>query len=327
MKLISLLFILILSANSDGIDYKFYGTYSVNELGSTEFNQIIDFKIFKDYIFITDFKGPAIYKFSLNGNLITKSGRTGRGPGEFVYGPRHMTFKDGHLFVTSMMPWINIYYEELNFKEQKRFINFASNIYGLHYSSDNLVIVPTQFYEENIILYDLEKEKKESLFLNFEIAPGLLSKYDLYKFNNNWLFTWYFQNRFELYDSTFTKIDEFTIKGFPEKAAGNYSEYGAIPKEATKYRLKMYKKGTFFPFGYFFYTFTQLGQDHLLVQLGVQTGGGRDKALIIDLNGNIEQRISLPVKNSKVLSFYNDVLYLFNNETRTIAAYNFRNVD
>lgn len=305
-------------------EYKFYNEYHLNDLSQKKFNRIIDFKILEEKIFISDFKGAKIFKFSLDGELLNSSGSQGRGPGEFVHGPRHLTSINGLLYVTTMMPLVQIYDFDLNFIEHKRFIEFASNIHGLHTNYENLIIVPTQFYEESIFTYDIKSEERKSIFLDFEIAPGLLSKYDIYKFEDKWLFAWEFQNRFELYDSTFSKIRSFKLSNIPEKADGKYSDYQVIPKEANSYRAKMYEKGTFFPFGTFFTSFTKLDEENFLVQLGTQTGGDH-KALIVDLKGNLKQKVELPEKRNIVLGFYNNILYMQDRKSQSIKAYEFRN--
>lgn len=314
---------LLLQAVSPNPKYKFYHKYPLNDLNKTKFNEIIDFKVLGENIFISDFKRPKIYKFSLDGKLINSSGSQGRGPGEFEYGPRHLASNNGLLYVTTMMPLVQIYDFDLNFIEHKRFIEFASNVYGLHSDSDNLIIVPTQFYEENIFTYNTINEERKSIFLEFEISPGLLSKYDVYKFDNNWLFAWEFQNRFELYDSTFSKISSFKLPNLPEKADGKYSDYPIIPKEATSYRAKMYKKGTFFPFGTFFTSINKLDEDYLLVQFGVQTGGD-DKVAIINLKGEVVQEVDLPQEHSVILAYHEGVLYMQNRKNQSIFAYEFK---
>lgn len=325
MRLLTLItFGLLMQVTNPNPEYKFYNEYHLNDLNQTQFNQIIDFKILEENIFISDFKGPKIYKFSLDGKLLNSSGSQGRGPGEFVHGPRHLTSSNGLLYVTTMMPLVQIYDFDLNFIEHKRFIEFASNIHGLHTNYDNLIIVPTQFYEESIFTYDIKNEERKSIFLDFDIAPGLLSKYDIYKFEDKWLFSWEFQNRFELYDSTFSKITSFKLPNIPEKADGKYSDYHVIPKEANSYRAKMYKEGTFFPFGTFFTSFTKLDEKNFLVQLGMQTGGDQ-KVVIVDLEGNIKQELELPKKEIIVLGYYNNILYMKERKSHSIIAYEFRN--
>lgn len=304
--------------------YEFYSAKDISDLGQETFNDIIDFKIIDNSIFITDFKGPKIYKFSLNGELINSTGRSGRGPGEFEFGPRHITSQGEFVYVTSMSPLVKIYDLDLNFIEHKRFIDFASNIYGVHSAnSDILVIVPTQFYEESIFIYNVESEEREGVFLDFEIAPGLLSKYDIYSFGEKWLFVWEFQNRFELYDSNFSKISSFKLPNIPDKADGKYSDSPFIPKEANSYRAKVYQQGAFFPYGYFFTSIIKLDEESLLVQFGIQTGGD-EKAVITDLEGNIKQEVELPQKGSVVLKYHNNILYMKERESLSVFAYEFK---
>lgn len=305
--------------------YKLSDERELSDLNEIIFGQIIDFKIIENHIFVTDFKGPQIYKFSLDGKLLRSTGRSGRGPGEFEYGPRHIVYNKGLLYVTSMLPLVKIYNMDLEFIEHKRFIDFASNIHGLHSSnSGEIIIVPTQFYEESILTYNTESEEKESVFLNFEIVSGLLSKYDIYPFGDKWLFAWEFQNRFELYDSSFSKISSFKLPELPEKAEGTYSETPIIPKEANSYRVEMYKKGGFFPHGTFFTSITKLDESHLLVQLGFQTGG-YEKAIIVDIKGRIKQEIELPKKKSIILAYHDNILFMHDRgESRTVFAYEFK---
>ncbi|MDR9417689.1 6-bladed beta-propeller [Gracilimonas sp.] len=322
--LILIIFGLLVQDISPNQEYKFYNEYPLNDLNRTKFNQIIDFKILKENIFISDFKGSKIYKFSLDGQLLNSSGSQGRGPGEFEYGPRHLSSNNGFLYVSTMMPFFQIYDFDLNYIENKRIIEFASNIYGLHTDSDNLIIVPTQFYEENIFTYNTKSEEIDSIFLDFEIAPGLLSKYDVFKFEKKWLFAWEFQNRFELYDSTFSKVNSFKLPNIPEKADGKYSDYPVIPKEANSYQAKVFTKGSFFPFGTFFTSFTKLDEENFLVQFGVQTGGDK-QAVIVDLKGNLKQQLELPEKGTIILGYHNNILYMQERKSQSIIAYEFRN--
>jgi hypothetical protein len=177
MKIFLFLLALIFALIGEPVNYQFVGKYDLNDLEITNFNQVVDFKIINDEVYITDFKGPAVYKFSLNGKLISKTGRSGRGPGEFVYGPRYITSNGEHLYLTSVMPLFSIYDDSLNFIEQRRFIDFASNIQGLHYSAGNLLIVPTQFYEEDLILFNLSDNTRKNIFkIDLSFMTQLLIK-------------------------------------------------------------------------------------------------------------------------------------------------------
>ena len=116
---------------------------------------------------------------------------------------------------------------------------------------------------------------------------------------------------------------EFSIDGLPKMADGIHNKTRMIPKEATSYRRKVYSLGFFMPLGTFFRSFVVLNDEHFLVQLGTQTGGS-NLAMILDLNGNVVQNITLP-QSGKVLGYSQseEALYMLNREETNVVAYEF----
>lgn len=222
-----------------------------------------------------------------------------------------------------MMPFFYVYDSSLNYLKNKHFISNPINSFDMHFWDHKLYIAMTQFYEEEIIVYDLENDTHESIYLDFELQPGLLAEYSMFSIGTYWLFAWSFQNRFRLYDKHFNLLREFSIDGFPEKADGRISELSMIPKEATSHRQKVYSLGTFMPSGTFFRNFVVLSEEHFMVQLGTLTGGS-DRALILDIFGNIVQEVTLP-HTGRVLGYSkaNEELYMLNREETNIVAYKF----
>lgn len=304
-------------------DYKIGDEISKPELNGTSFYDIRDFKIEDEKIYIADFRGLNVYAFNLSGELIGKSGGEGRGPGEFVHGPRIITPAEDRVYAIGMMPFFYVYDSSLTYLKHEYFINNPINSYDMHFWDNKLFIALTQFYEEELIVYDLEKDSQESVFLDFELQPGLLAEYNMFSIGSYWLFTWNFQNQFRLYDKKFNLVREFSIDGLPKIADGINNELRMIPKEATSHRQKVYSLGTFMPLGTFFRGFVVLSDDYFLVQLGTQTGGS-NLAMILDVKGNVVQEITLP-QSGKVLGYSQSegALYMLNQEETNVVAYEF----
>jgi len=322
MLRISLIWVLLISLLGTK-DFQFGTKLKIKDLGNIKFLEIVDFKVYDQNIYLTDTRGQTVYKFNLQGKLLSSTGREGRGPGEFVNGPRHIAMIKDKIYVTSFMPWVLVYDKELNFLENKNLLKSPVNTYGLNSNENVIYIVPTKFYEENLFLYNPETEEIESIFLDFKIEPGLLYKHTIYSMGDKWLFAWHFKNQFKIFDKDLNYLNTFSIDGLPNQAKGRIEQLKRIPTELTTYQAEAYRLGTFIPEGTFFYSFAKLNEEHLLIQLGTLTGGD-ERALIVNLKGEVVQEIALPQKGTKVLGFANDVLYLFDRSSQNIMAYEFK---
>ncbi|MFU8812312.1 MAG: 6-bladed beta-propeller [Balneolaceae bacterium] len=304
--------------------YEFGETLDKKDLGETEFYDIHDFKIDDDFIYIADFKGQSVSVFEKNGTLLNISGRQGRGPGEFVQGPRIIApaHDQNKVYVIGTMPNFSVYDTELNFETYEYFIRNPVSTYGLEYFDKKLFIMTTQFSEENIIIYDFETAGLENIFLNFDLEPGLLAKYTMRKVGDYWLFAWYFKNKFKVFDEDFSLVHEYSLPHLPDKADGRVNELSMIPDEATSYRARVYSLGSFSPYGTFFKEFLALEDNHFIVQMGTLTGGP-DQAIILHLDGNILQQVQLPAPG-KLLGYQDGELYMLSSDGSNIVAYEFR---
>lgn len=305
--------------------YHFGKQIILHDLGETKFYQVSDFKIDKGRIYIADTKALSVYVFNSSGQLINSSGRKGRGPGEFVHGPRLLVPTDRKVYVIGgMRPFLFEYDKELHFLENRVIKINPINVSEVKYFADKLFLITTQYFKEDLIIYNPADELLEKIDLNFKIEPGMLSNRSLIRMNKTWLFAWHFQNKFKIFNSKFSEINSFRIEGIQDKAEGRIVKTDFIPPEASVYRAKVYQAGAFYPAGTFFNSFVKLNEKYLLVQLGTLTGG-TDKALIIDLDGNIKQRITLPQTQSRILDYSDETLYMINRNTGTISAYEFLN--
>jgi len=325
MKTFICLLVLIFSSNFEYEEYFIGRELQIKDFGEIEFFEIGDFKIKNEKIFLTDTKGQKVYKFSLKGELLKATGRSGRGPGEFEYGPRSLVATENHVFVNSTAPWLHVYDSDLNFIEFREVTESALSMTGMVEANGLIYLTPTQFLEENVFIYNPVTNEEEGIKLKFKLEPGLLSKYTIHQMGNKWLFTWHFKNEFKVFDSEFNELNSFKLEGVPDRAQGTIDIIKNIPKEATSYRAEMYKLGTFTPMGTIFSSFVKLNDNHLLIQLG--TDGGFDNALVIDLKGDVLQKIKLPSKQLVLLEYSNEILYVKNRRTEKITAFEFKTSD
>lgn len=306
-------------------DYKFGNEVPMGDLNNIIFYDVQDFKINNDITYIADFKGLYVYAFDSKGNLINKSGGSGRGPGEFVHGPRIVTPAADKVFSIGMMPFIYVYDKYLNYETTAYFINDPISSYDMYYLDNKLYMSVTQFKEYDAVVYDFDDDSSEKFNLKFELYPGLLAQYSMLEMRPGWLFAWNFQNKFKLYDKDLKLIREFSIQDLPEKAEGQINELRMIPNEVNSHQRQALQLGTFTPHGSFFTGFTKLSSETFIVQLGTLTGG-HNKALIINLEGEIIQEIDIPI-TGKIMGYSKteNVLYFYNSSDSKISAYEFYN--
>ena len=98
-----------------------------------------------------------------------------------------------------------------------------------------------------------------------------------------------------------------------------------IPGEASAHQKRVFEAGTFAPTGSFFEAFVVLDDHHFMVQLGHQTGGS-DRALILNLEGEIVQEVNLP-ESGPLLAYSNGALYMQDSDLMYVKAYEFTRVD
>jgi len=114
----------------------------VLSIGSTESNDIYQWASVctddSSNIYLTDIMDYSIKKFDKSGKLLQKTGRRGRGPGEFT-AIRLISFKDGLIYVTDQYkPGIQVFDKNLNYK---RNINYYKPIVDIKVVSPNKIVI------------------------------------------------------------------------------------------------------------------------------------------------------------------------------------------
>lgn len=293
-----------------------------NDLNKVNYFDLQDFSIHGDYIYVADFRGKHLYVFDKRGQLVRKTGGSGKGPGEFVHGPRIISPAENEVFILGMMPYLMVYDTRLNYNTNTFIFENMFSMNDMVSTEDNLVFAMSSFFEEHIAVYDRNENHLKTLNLGFELKAGMLNEFKIHSISNNrWLFTWPYQNQFKIYDHNFVPESEFSISGLPSQSKGRVIKT-KIPGSATRYRKKMYKAGTFVPSGSFFTNVIMLNQQHLMVQLGDQTGGAQ-KALIVNTSGEILQKIGLPVAG-KILGYSEEELYMLTSDSSSIVAFHLK---
>ena len=326
--MVGLLVALLLQVTGLGNTYSEYiigEAIPKGDLNNINFIHLKDFGINEDYIYAADFKGKQVYAFDKNGQLINKAGGSGKGPGEFVHGPRIISPAGDEVFILGMMPYLMKYDVELNYKRNTYLFKNIFSVYDMVSTKDKLVFAMSSFFEEHITVYDRHKDILNTLNLGFKIKAGMLNEFRIHQIEDDgWLLTWPYQNKFKIFDRNFTPKAEFSIPGLPAESKGRIIQT-KIPASATKYRKKMYEAGTFVPSGSFLPTAVVLNQQHLMVQPGTQTGNPQ-KALIISSKGEILQEIQLPVAG-RILGYFDDELFMLVSDSNSIAAYQFQRTE
>ena len=233
--------------------YRFGEQISLNDLGNTEFFHLSDFKVIDDRIYIADIASSKVFLFDKEGNFINSSGRDGRGPGEFMMGPRQIVMAGDNIYVTGRMePYFYVYDQDLNFLTNENFKENLISTYYLNQMNNKLLIVASYYLEDNLFIYDTYTKKTERINLNFKVVPGQLYRHNFFKIGENWLAAWYFQNKFKLYDNNFNLLTEFSLENIKDKADGIYRDDPVRPAGATQRQKEVHAAGIFSPAGSFF---------------------------------------------------------------------------
>jgi hypothetical protein len=308
--------LLILLSNNQIVELE---RIELGELDEFTFGAISDFLIYEDAIFISDSKSTRLYKFSLKGKLLKTAGSEGRGPGEFEMGPRLIAAANNRIYANSISPWLHIFDSNLDYIENKEIIKSALNLHDITSDGVNLMMAATQFYKEDIFIYQPKSNSTNSIELDFKLEPGLLSKFDLLKVGDNWLVAWRFKNEFRLYTSSFGLIKAFKIDTESDYAPGSVEKIRKIPAGVSSHQREAYSLGTFTPTGTLFTAFIPLDESTFFVQLG--TEGGLDKCLILNVSGKIIQEFVLPSKTKVLLGYKDGVLFMKDRKTEKVEAW------
>lgn len=302
------LILTLLTVFNDPPTFEVQGYIDLNDLSDTEFFEISDIHVNDKFIYVVDWAGVSVSQFDIDGNFIKKTGRHGRGPGEFDQGPRLISSVKDLVFVNSLTPWLHMYSDSLSFIENRTIVKSALNMNALLSQDSLLYMVPTQFYEPDLFIYNPFSEEVSELYLDFELEPGILGKYTLNRISNHWIFSWYFKNQFIVYDSLFNSSREFSLIQFAERAAGNIHPIKNMPKNPSQYHAKLWSAGTFIPSSTLFTSFINLDNEYLLIQLGLMNS--TDECIIIDMEGNIIQSLKLPSSKNVLLDYSDGILYM-----------------
>lgn len=102
-------------------------------------------------IYITDAMDYSIKKFDTSGRLISKSGRRGQGPGEFL-APRLLSFSGKLLYATDQnLPGIQVFDQELKFQYRIPYAWAISSMKVL--AEDRIAIVPVSVGVNGCVLF------------------------------------------------------------------------------------------------------------------------------------------------------------------------------
>jgi hypothetical protein len=304
--------------------YSFGEKIEIQQLGEVEFYEISDFKIYQDKIYIADKALSRLYKFDGDGNLKAYSGREGRGPGEFMRGPKQIVPADSLIYVTGVAePYYYIYDEDLNFITNNYDVEDIPKTDFIHYRDGIIYGAAYPGLEHHILIYTPKSSDVKRIDLGFEIQAGLLNRFRLLDFKDQWVTCWYHQNRCIQYDKNFVEIGRFQIPDIKEIAEGLYIKGTSLTSDVgvDSNIAKLIQAGSFAPDGSFFEEFLVLDDEHFLIQTGDQTGGN-ENMLIVNLNGEITQKLRLP-EEGKIVGYSNDILYLLTSNETHIVAYEF----
>ncbi|NBC28112.1 MAG: 6-bladed beta-propeller [Bacteroidetes bacterium] len=305
-------------------NYRFGDQVEISQLGETEFYEITDFKVFNNHIYIADKSLYKLYKFDEDGKRIASTGNEGRGPGEFMRGPKQIIPTENLIYVTGVAePFYYLYDSDLNFIENNDEIPELVNVDFMDYRNGSFYGAAYPGLNYHIIIYNLENDEVKKIDLEFEIDAGLLNRFRVLDFDNMWVIGWYYKNKFIQYDREFTKIGHFQLPDIKGKADGVYAGRGLSSANASggSRRAELVNAGAFAPEGSFFEEFVVLDSEHFMIQTGKQTGGS-DNVLVVNKHGEIKQKLRLP-EEGEILNYSNGVLYLLKSNQMQIVAYEF----
>jgi len=293
--------------------------YEIDSFEEKFFCRIKSIKSDDNFIYIADFSGYSIYKFSREGNYVNSKGRRGAGPGEFNSGCVDLISSDGKIYVRDLNG-VTVFHEfDNNFNYIKthkpasfirEFAPFKNGFFAFTESREsiNLNILDKNF---NIISNVIQKNKDEELIFN-----KVLIETD----NTNKIILCYpLRNLIQIYSPSLELIQEIKIDYIQEKA-----DIEIIPgyERFTKdFSLKKSKYLHSYWLNYVYYAALPDFKKNIFIQAGNKSKKYEGDIFIYNLDGKLKQRIDFD-KNQIVEHISTDsLLFTVNKDKTSFSCY------
>jgi len=250
-------------------------------------------------IYITDMMDYSIKKFNKNGDFIKKTGRKGRGPGEFI-SPGLIDFCDKKLYMTQQMaPGIQVFDSDLNYKQK---IPLTIPIFDLKVCDKNKIFYMSP-YINNIMNITRVKGNNLNLINNSELIKKGFLNMGYFDIDSNLNIYKVFQGK--------NLIEKYNPKG---KIIWSKS-LNFLKKEAEKTNIKnklvIFKK--------YLFKGIQIDKDGIIFVLGGHYSKSKE-IFVLDKNGHYIKTIKLK-EGTHTIHIANNLLYCRENDGTSIVVY------
>jgi len=254
-------------------------------------------------LYVTDMMDYSVKKYSFEGKFIKKTGRRGRGPGEF-YSPGLITYAKNKIYVTQQMfPWIQVFDKDLKYKYT---IKIKIPIMDIRVSKNGEIFMLSTGISGNNIL-KIEDFNKGNLKLSISDNKMKGSWLDIGKFaidnKNNIIKVFSGKNKIIKYDK-YGKILWKTTIPFLRGEAEKLKPKGKIP---------------FMMFSKFLFKGIALDTDGLIYILGGHYCESKE-IYVLDKNGKYLKTLKLD-ESSHTIKIRNNFLFTRGNEGESISVY------
>ncbi|MCH8557363.1 MAG: 6-bladed beta-propeller, partial [Balneolia bacterium] len=267
------------------------------------FAQVSDLIVTESGVYVSDLRSAQIFKFDHDGNQISRTGRQGRGPGEFQMGPNRMVKADGRLLVLDQLPGsLNIFNPDLSLQEVIVDRDVFIPAYDAFHHADSLLFMASSpIYGENFGKYNL----RGGLISEIEIPDlhgmGLRDTFTGFSTGKQLALIWTYINRLDRFTPEGVYSGTCQISSLPDEVDYEIQHFDIPTNNMTEEQATLFNKGVYLPSGQLIRGVAQAGE-HLIVQYGGRFNNGI--AIVIDTHCEIIHEFEFP--GSQRIMFYDE---------------------
>ncbi len=260
--------------------------YDIGDIETTEDGSIL----------ISDVKNFTVFKYDAGGRLLRRSGRSGRGPGEFAGGPNHIALVDGDVLVSDLRAFaVHRFDANLNYISSLRPLAPMTMDTG----SDGRIYIgiPDILSDQYVTVYGSDGVEISKLSIDHLSGHNLENRFWLLAGQEDRIILVFAAlNRIDIRDTKGRLLRQLSIAGLPHKYPGALLDLPELSGEVSERVAKARRAARYVPGGLVFTMAVLDYRGHIFLEGGGEVGKlpVSRTVYVVDLFGEVKAVFSLP---------------------------------